>query len=76
MVALGARWRRCFAGDTVGDFVKIEGTLDQHGWCPISFALSGSIVGSFVLQLNNDPKHTSRSNLSKKESDGVLSLMT
>ena len=70
----------CFAGDTVGDLIKIEGTLNQHGYHSIlqqDVIPSGlHLVGpSFIFQQDNDPKHTSRlykGYLTKKESDGVL----
>lgn len=70
----------CFAGDTVGDLFKIEGTLNQHGCHSIlqRHAISSSLclVGpSFIFQQYNEPKHTSRlceGCLTKKESDGGL----
>ena len=74
----------CFAGDTVGDLFKIQGTLNQHGyhsmlqWHAIPSGLH--LVGpSFDFQQDNDPKHTSRlckGYLTKTESDGVLRQMT
>ena len=74
----------CFAGDTVGDLFKIEGTLNQHGyhsilqWHAIPSGLR--LVGpSFIFQQDNDRKHTSelcKGYLTKKESDGVLHQMT
>ena len=53
----------CFAGDTVGDLFKIEGTLNQHGYhsilqrhaIPSGLRLVGT---SFNFQQDNDPKHT------------------
>ena len=72
----------CFAGDTVGDLFKIEGTLNQHGYHSILHAIPSGLrlVGpSFISQQYNDPKHTSRlckDYLTKKESDGVLRQMT
>ena len=79
-------WRRrcdvsgCFAGDTVGDLFKTEGTLNQHGSHSILQQHASPpglrLVGpSFFIQQDNDPKHTSRlckGCLTKKESDGVL----
>ena len=54
-------WRRCFAGDTVCDLFRIQGTLNQHGyhsilkWYVIPSGLR--LVGlSFVFQQDNDPK--------------------
>ena len=74
----------CFAGDTVGDLFKIEGTLNQHGYHSIlqrhAIPSGLRLVGpSFIFQQDNDPKHTSRlckGYLTKKESDGVLHQMT
>ena len=73
-----------FSGDTVGDLFQIEGILNQHGYhsilrrhtIPSGLRLAGP---SFILQQDNDPKHTSRlckGYLTKKESDGVLCQMT
>ena len=74
----------CFAGDTVGDLFKTEGTLNQHGYRSIlqQYAILSSLrlVGpSFIFQQDSDPRHTSRlcrGYLTKKESDGVLRQMT
>jgi hypothetical protein len=73
----------CFAGDTVGDLFRIQGTLNQHGYDSIlqRYAIPSGLrlVGlSFVFQQDNDP-HTSRlckGYLTKKQSDGVLHQMT
>ena len=51
----------CFAGDTVGDLFRIQGTLNQHDYhsilqrytIPSGFRLVGI---SFVFQQDNDPK--------------------
>lgn len=53
----------CFAGDTVGDLFKIQGTLNQHGnhstlqrpAIPSGLHLAGP---PFVFQQDNDLKHT------------------
>lgn len=73
----------CFAGDTVGDLFKIEGILNQHGYHSIlqrhAIPSGLRLVGPFIFQQDNDPKHTSRlckGYLTKKESDGVLRQMT
>ena len=74
----------CFAGDTVGDLFKIQGTLNQHGYHSIlqrhAIPSGLRLVGpGFVFQPDNDPQHTSRlckGYLTKKESDGVLRQMT
>ena len=55
----------CFAGDTVGDLFKTEGTLSQHGYHSIlqrhAISSGWGLVGpSFIFQQDNDPKHTSR----------------
>ena len=52
----------CFAGDTLSDLFRIQGTLNQHGYHSIlqRYAIpSGlSLVGqSFVLQQDTDPTH-------------------
>ena len=76
-------WGR-FAGDTVGDLFRIQGTLNQHGYHSILQRYTNPsglclVAPSFVFQQDNDPKHTSRlckGYLTKKESDGVLHQMT
>ena len=72
----------CFAGDTVGDLFKIEGTLNQHDYHSIlqrhAILYDLHLVGpSFIFQQDNDPKHTYRlckGYLTKNESDGMLHL--
>ena len=74
----------CFAGDTVGELFRIQGTLNQHGYHSIlqQYAIPSGLrfVGlSFVFQQDNYPKHTSRlckGYLTKMESDGVLHQIT
>jgi hypothetical protein len=75
--------RRRFAGDTLSDLFRFQGTLNHHVYhsilhrytIPSGLRLLGL---SFVFQQDNDPKHTSR--LCKgyliKERDGVLRQMT
>ena len=51
-----------FAGDTVNDLFRIQGTLNQHGYHSILqlYALPSGLrlVGlSFVFQQDNDPTH-------------------
>jgi hypothetical protein len=52
----------CFAGDTVSDLFRIQGTLNQHGYHSIlqRYAISSGLhlMGlSFVFQQDNDPTH-------------------
>uniref|UniRef100_A0AAQ5Z6Q7 Tc1-like transposase DDE domain-containing protein n=1 Tax=Amphiprion ocellaris TaxID=80972 RepID=A0AAQ5Z6Q7_AMPOC len=59
---------------------KSEGRLNQHGYhCILQRHTIPSCLGllrpTFILQQDNDPKHTSslwKGYLTKKESDGVL----
>ena len=74
----------CLAGDTVSELFGVHGTLSQHGYHSIlqRYAIPSSsqlVPVSFVFQLDNDPKHTSRlckGYLTKKESDGVQHQVT
>ena len=55
----------CFAGDTVCDLFRIQGTLNQRGYHSIlqqyDIPSGLRLVGlSFAFQKDNDPKHTSR----------------
>ena len=67
----------------VGDLHRVQGTLNQHGYHSIlqRHAIpSGqrSIGANYVMQLDNDPKHTSKlwkRYRERKESEGVLSMM-
>ena len=73
----------CFAGDTVWDLFRIQGTNNQHGYHSIlqryKIPSGLRLVGlSFVFQQDKDPKHTSRlvkGYLTTKD-DGVLHQMT
>ena len=60
----------CFAGDTVSDLFRIQGTLNQHGYHNIlqQYAIPSSLclVGLSLF----------KGYLTKKESDGVLHQMT
>ena len=55
----------CITGDTVNDLLRIQGTLNQHGYhitlqryaIPSGLRL---VRLSFVFPQDNDPKHTSR----------------
>ena len=76
----------CFAGVTVGNLFKIEGTLNQHGYHSILQQLtlpSGlRLVGPSVIfqqdndQMDNDTSRLSKGYLTKKKSDAVLHQMT
>uniref|UniRef100_A0AAZ3RVQ2 Uncharacterized protein n=1 Tax=Oncorhynchus tshawytscha TaxID=74940 RepID=A0AAZ3RVQ2_ONCTS len=73
----------CFAGDTICDLFRIQGTLNEHGYHSIlqRYAIQPGLrlVGlSFVFQQDNDRKHTSRlcKGYLTKESDGLLHQMT
>ena len=74
----------CFAGDRVDDLYQVHGKLNQHGYHSIlqrhAIPSELRLVGqSFILQQDNDPKHTSKlckNYLAKKESEGQLNLMT
>ena len=52
----------CFAGDSVGDLFRIQGTLNQHGYhnilqrYPIPSGLR-LVPLSFVFQQDNGPTH-------------------
>ena len=73
----------CFAGETVSDLFRIQGTLNQHGYHSIlqRYAISSGLwLGNCHLFFNRTmTQHTSRlckGYLTKKESDGVLHQMT
>ena len=72
-----------FAGSRVGDLHRVTGTLNQKGYhsilqrhvIPSGLCLVGQ---GFILQQDNDPKHTSRlcqNYLRRKEQDGRLQIM-
>jgi hypothetical protein len=69
-----------FAGETVRDLFRIQGTLNQHGYHSIlqryTIPSGLRLVGqSFVFKQGNDPTHLQavcKGYLTNKESDGVL----
>ena len=72
-----------FAGSRVGDLHRVTGTLNQKGYHSIlqrhAIPSGLRLVGQgFILQQDNDPKHTSRlcqNYLRRKEQDGGLQIM-
>ena len=73
----------CFAGDTVWDLFRIQGTLNQHGYHSIlqRYAIPSSlhlVPLSVVFKEDNEPKHTPRlcKGYLTNEIDGVLHQMT
>ncbi|MCJ8728664.1 hypothetical protein PDJAM_G00006990 [Pangasius djambal] len=73
----------CFGAGKVGDLYRVQGILNQHGYHSIlqrhAIPSGQRLIGHcFILQQDNDPKHTSKlckSYLEKKQSAGVLSIM-
>ena len=72
-----------FAGDTVSDPFRIQGTLNQHDYHnilqPYAIPSGLCLVGlSFVFQQDNYPTHLQvcKGDMTKKKSDGVLHQMT
>ena len=72
-----------FAGSRVGNLHRVTGTLNQKGYHSIlqHYAIPSGLrlfgLG-FILQQDNDPKHTSRrcqNYLRRKEQDGRLQIM-
>ena len=52
----------CFTGDTVSDLLRIQGTLNQHGYHSIlqRYAIPSAlrlVEPLFLFSLDNDPKH-------------------
>ena len=73
---------RCFAGDTVSDLFRIQGTLNQHGYHSIlqRYAIPAGLrlVGLLFIFNRTMTQHSSRvcNGYLTKESDGVLHQMT
>ena len=73
----------CFGGGKVGDLYRVKEILKKEGYhsilqlhaIPCGWRLIGA---SFLLQQDNDPKHSSKlcnNYLGKKQSAGILSIM-
>lgn len=68
----------CFAGGEVGDLVKVDGTINRHGYHNIlqrhALPSGQRLVGDgFIFQQDNAPIHTARLNkryLGKLEKPG------
>ena len=73
----------CFDAGKVGDLCKVKGILNKEGYHSIlqchAIPCGQRLIGAnFLLQQDNDPKHTSKlfnNYLGKKESAGILSVM-
>ena len=71
----------CFAGDTVCDSFRIQGTLNQIGYHSIlqQYAIPSALclVGlSFVFQQDNDPKQLQEGEEWSTASDDLASTIT
>ena len=73
----------CFGNGRVGNLFQIKGILDQRGYHSIlqrqAIPSGQRMIGrNFIMQQDNDPKHTSKlctTYLEKKEAAGILSVM-
>ena len=73
----------CFGAGKVGDLYKEKRILNKEGYhsilqCHAIPCGQRSIGANFLLQQDNDPKHTSKlckNYLGKKQSAGILSVM-
>ena len=73
----------CFGAGKVGDLYKVKGILNKEGYHSIlqchAIPCGQRLIGAnFLLQQDNDPKHTSKlckNYLGKKQSAGILSVM-
>lgn len=74
----------CFAGDKVGDLVKIDGIMNKEVYKDIldeHTIPSGKrlIRGPFIMQADNDPKHNAKlckDHLAKMEREKILKVMS
>ena len=73
----------CFDGGKVGDLYGVKGILKKEGYhsilqCHVIPCGRCLIEGNFLLQQDNDPKHSSKlckNYLGKKQSAGIMSIM-
>lgn len=73
----------CFGAGEVGDLYKVKGILNKEGYHSIlqhhAISCVQRLIGAnFLLQQDNDPKHTSKlckKYLGKKQAAGMLSVM-
>ena len=73
----------CFGGGKVGDLYRVKGILKKEGYHSIlqrhAIPCGRRLIGAnFLLQQDNDPKHSSKlckNYLGKKQSAGILSIM-
>ena len=73
----------CFGGGKVGDLYRVKGILKKEGYHSIlqrhAILCGRRLIGAnFLLQQDNDPKHSSKlckNYLGKKQSAGILSIM-
>ena len=73
----------CFGGGKVGDLYRVKGILKKEGYQYIlqrhAIPCGRCLIGAnFLLQQDNDPKHSSKlcnNYVGKKQSAGILSIM-
>ena len=73
----------CYGGGKVGDLYRVKGILKEEGYhsilqCRAIPCGRCLIWANFLLQQDNDPKHSSKlcnNYLEKKQSGGILSIM-
>ena len=73
----------CFGAGNVGDFYKVKAILNKEGYHSIlqchAIPCGQRFIGAnFLLQQDNDPKHTSnlcKNYLGREQSVGILSVM-
>ncbi|CDQ85386.1 unnamed protein product [Oncorhynchus mykiss] len=73
----------CFGGGKVGDLYRVKGIMKKEGYHSIlqhhAIPCGQSLIGAnFLLQQDNDPKHSSKlckDYLGKNQSAGILSIM-